>query len=115
MERGDPARPAKPEAVPLRVVHPEPHRGDEAGADTKAAVLDTIRRELRECTALLRESPAYGGTEAAPEWLDDTTAPDCVDTMALFGFDFSALDSTFTMDLPVWTDTPSTGEVQDFI
>ncbi|KAI0486730.1 hypothetical protein F4859DRAFT_502158 [Xylaria cf. heliscus] len=86
----------------------------EAGRDTKAAILATIRQVLRECTALLKESPAYGGTEVAFEWLDDTS-PDTIDTMALFGFDFNALDPTFAMGMPVWTDTPSTAEVQNFI
>lgn len=63
----------------------------EAGRDTKAAILDTIRAVLWEVTALLRESPAYGGAEVAADWLDDNTSPDTIDTMALFGFDFSAL------------------------
>ncbi|KAI1121862.1 hypothetical protein F5Y10DRAFT_92128 [Nemania abortiva] len=86
----------------------------EAGRDVKAAILDTIRRVLRECTLLLRESPAYGGTEIASEWLDDTS-PDTIDTMALFGFDFSALDPTFATDMPVWADASSTAEAQNFI
>ncbi|KAI0096867.1 hypothetical protein GGR51DRAFT_566931 [Nemania sp. FL0031] len=74
----------------------------ETGQDVKAVILDTIRCVLRECTALLRESPAYGGTEIASEWLDDTS-PDTIDTMALFGFDFSALDPAFATDMPIWT------------
>ncbi|KAI0460590.1 hypothetical protein F5B21DRAFT_510803 [Xylaria acuta] len=86
----------------------------EAGWDSKAAMLDTIRQVLRECTVLLKESPAYGSTEVASEWLDDTS-PDTIDTMALFGFDFNALDPTFAMDVPIWTDTPSTAEAQNFI
>ncbi|KAF2966493.1 hypothetical protein GQX73_g7098 [Xylaria multiplex] len=32
----------------------------EAGRDVKPAILETIRRCLRECTGFLRESPAYG-------------------------------------------------------
>lgn len=90
----------------------------EAGRDPKAAILDAIRAVLREVTGLLRESPAYayGGAEVAAEWLDDgDTSPDTIDTMALFGFDFSALDPTFAMDMPVWTDSSSAGEVQNFI
>ncbi|KAI0878229.1 hypothetical protein GGS24DRAFT_14096 [Hypoxylon argillaceum] len=110
----------------------------ESGRDAKADILDTIRRVLRECTVLLRESPAYGSTEIAAEWLDDTS-PDTIDTMALFGFDFSALvrslfppprlfldpvfsvltlssqDPTFGTDMPVWTDASSAGDVQNFI
>ncbi|KAI0444677.1 hypothetical protein F4803DRAFT_238362 [Xylaria telfairii] len=87
----------------------------EAGRDTKPAILDTIRTVLRACTVLLKESPAYGSTEIASEWVDDTS-PDTVDTMALFGFDFNALDPTFAMDIPpVWTDMPSTAEAQNFI
>ncbi|KAI8951274.1 hypothetical protein F4801DRAFT_589821 [Xylaria longipes] len=86
----------------------------EAGRGTKAAVLDTIRQVLLECTVLLKESPAYGSTEVASEWLDDIS-PDTIDTMALFGFDFNALDPTLAMDMPVWTDTPSTAEAQNFI
>ncbi|KAI1746966.1 hypothetical protein F4782DRAFT_522836 [Xylaria castorea] len=86
----------------------------EAGQDTKAAMLDAIRRVLRECTVLLKESPAYGSTEIASDWLDDTS-PDTIDTMTLFGFDFNALDPTLSMGIPVWTDTPSMAEVQSFI
>lgn len=146
----------------------------EAARDPKAAILDTIRAVLREATGLLRESPAYAGAEVAAEWLDDNTSPDTIDTMALFGFDFSALvrtpgslsfflcffypirlnpfilafpairlasppireqdpyllmlrscmhannvatsqDPAFAMDMPVWTDSSSTAEVQNFI
>ncbi|KAI0533784.1 hypothetical protein GGR58DRAFT_95598 [Xylaria digitata] len=65
----------------------------EAGRDVKAAILETIRRCLRECTAFLRESPAYGNAgDVTCEWMGDTS-PEAIDTMALFGFDFSALVS----------------------
>ncbi|KAI1117644.1 hypothetical protein F5Y14DRAFT_464697 [Nemania sp. NC0429] len=89
----------------------------EAGRDPKAAVMDTIRAVLREVIVLLRESPAYGGGAEvfAAEWLDDNTSPGDIDTMALFGFDFSALDPTFAMGMPVWADSSSTAEVQNFI
>ncbi|GAP90633.2 putative C6 transcription [Rosellinia necatrix] len=92
--------------------------------DPKAAILETIRRELRACTALLRESPAYAyayagdgeeevgvvaATAAAAAWEGDDggccTATEAVDAMALFGFDFGALDTAFDMDMPVWADT----------
>ncbi|KAI1743865.1 hypothetical protein F4680DRAFT_456567 [Xylaria scruposa] len=75
--------------------------------DTKVAVLDAIRQGLRECTILLKESPAYVGTEIASGWLDDTS-PDTIDTMTLFGFDFNALDPTWSMGMPDWT--PTTAE-----
>ncbi|KAI0973773.1 hypothetical protein F4678DRAFT_470980 [Xylaria arbuscula] len=63
----------------------------EAGIDAKTAVIETIQRMLRECTTLLRESPAYRSTGDVA-WLDDVS-PDSIDTMTLFGFDFSALVS----------------------
>ncbi|KAI3334662.1 fungal-specific transcription factor domain-containing protein [Ustulina deusta] len=69
----------------------------EAGDDVKTAMLDTIRRVLRECTALLRESPAYGSADEVA-WMNDTS-PGAIDTMALFGFDFSALVG-FSPSLP---------------
>ncbi|KAI0862246.1 hypothetical protein F4860DRAFT_121214 [Xylaria cubensis] len=65
--------------------------------DTKVAVLDAIRQGLRECTVLLKESPAYVSTEIASEWLNGTS-PDTIDTMTLFGFDFNALVSS----PPLW-------------
>ncbi|KAI0414679.1 hypothetical protein F5X98DRAFT_240783 [Xylaria grammica] len=87
----------------------------EAGREVLAAILETIRRVFRECTTFLRESPAYGsGEDVACEWMDDTS-PEAIDTMALFGFDFSALDPTFAMDMPFWTDTPSTADIQGLI
>ncbi|KAI0425465.1 hypothetical protein F5Y09DRAFT_346663 [Xylaria sp. FL1042] len=82
------------------------------GAAVKTAILDTIQRMLRECTVLLRESPAYAGSRTEElAWLDDTS-PDTIDTMTLFGFDFSALDPGCAMDMPFWTDTPSTADIQ---
>ncbi|KAI1349024.1 hypothetical protein F5Y01DRAFT_327824 [Xylaria sp. FL0043] len=87
----------------------------EAGADVKTAILDTIQRMLRECTALLRESPAYAGSRTDElAWLDDTP-PGAIDTMTLFGFDFSALDPGCAMDMSFWTDTPSTADMQGLI
>ncbi|KAI1169520.1 hypothetical protein F4777DRAFT_215483 [Nemania sp. FL0916] len=71
----------------------------EAGRDARAAVLQTIRACLRECTALLRESPAYTPS-ASTDWLEEMrageggledTSPDSIDAMALFGFDFNLL------------------------
>ncbi|KAI1271176.1 hypothetical protein F5Y07DRAFT_392946 [Xylaria sp. FL0933] len=70
----------------------------EAGADVKTAILDTIQRMLHECTALLRESPAYAGSRMDElAWLDDTP-PGAIDTMTLFGFDFSALVGSFSQN-----------------
>lgn len=103
-----------------------------------AVFLETVKRALRECSALLREAPAYAyayagvdedGDEGAAEWRDGDgggggggggdgaylSSPDAIDAMALFGFDFGALDSAFAMDLPVWADTPSTADVQNFM
>ncbi|KAI1427676.1 fungal-specific transcription factor domain-containing protein [Xylaria sp. FL1777] len=85
----------------------------ESGRDVKTAMLDTIRRGLRECTALLLESPAYGST-GEMAWMEDTS-PGAIDTMALFGFDFSALDPACAMDTSFWTDTPSTADIQALI
>jgi hypothetical protein len=65
----------------------------ESGHDVKAGILDAIKRGLRECTGLLRESPVYGNVfNATLDW-DDDTSPYAIDTMALFGFDFSTLVS----------------------
>lgn len=64
----------------------------EAGHDGRAAILETIRRKLHECAALLREAPAYADAGEIA-WTDDTS-PDTIDTMALFGFDFNALVSS---------------------
>ncbi|KAI3318998.1 hypothetical protein HD806DRAFT_525894 [Xylariaceae sp. AK1471] len=87
----------------------------ESGQDVKASILDTIKRGLRECTGLLQDSPAYGNVfDAMSEWTDDTS-PYAIDTMALFGFDFSTLDPTLLIDIPDWTDTPNTMEVQNLM
>jgi len=63
----------------------------ESGQDPKASMLDTIRRELRLCTTLLQESPAYSNSlDVMSEWTDDTM-PYVNETMALFGFDFNMI------------------------
>ncbi|TGJ80937.1 hypothetical protein E0Z10_g7835 [Xylaria hypoxylon] len=69
----------------------------EARHDVKTTMLETIRRVLRECTAFLRESPAYGsGGDVACEWMDDTS-PEAIDAI-YFGFDFNALASPSPSD-----------------
>ncbi|KAI8628112.1 hypothetical protein F5Y19DRAFT_439659 [Xylariaceae sp. FL1651] len=87
----------------------------ELGHHQKLAMIDTMKRELQESIAILRDSSASGNITKVPsEWSDDIS-PYAIDTMALFGFDFNTLDSTFTMDMPDWTDTPSTEEVHRLV
>ncbi|KAI0202915.1 hypothetical protein F4808DRAFT_61632 [Astrocystis sublimbata] len=111
--------------------------------EAKAAMLETVKRVVRECTVMLRESDAYrvgsgnengngngnpddvgggwfgggggGGSEVPLDELDFGG----FDTMALFGFDFNALNPTFELDMPGWVDMEldmsGTGDVQNFI